>query len=498
MAGARVAKRFRWLSAAELDATEFNQRDIIPGNPEPVDAGTLKAGANEIDAMPEARRFIGLYGMHSEGKLTVSKLQFWGGQFWAWDGLRYRPLTIDEMRSFVWRHLDASFARLTRSAVSNVLEGVKSQTQQPSQIEMPSWLGGNPPFPLDELLVTRSGLVHLPSVVENRDHLIQLTPRLFSANVLDFGFDINAPPPRQWLKFLSELWPDEPQSIATLQMWMGLLLTADTSLQKILLLIGPRRSGKGTIGRVIRGLIGKDNVAGPTLAGLATNFGLSSLLGKSAAVISDARMGKRTDPAIVTERLLSISGEDAVDVDRKHLPIVTVKLSARITILTNEIPGVVDSSGALAGRMIILRLTESFYGNEDRELFDKKLVPELPGILLWSIEGWRLLREVGHLTQPDSGVELLTHMEDLASPISRFLRDRCVLNPTARSSVDEMYTAWREWCMQNGHRYPGTKESFGRDLHAAVPKLRTVQLRGPEGRYRAFEGVGLLIQVTGF
>ena len=46
---------------------------------------------------------------------------------------------------------------------------------------------------------------------------------------------------------------------------MGYVLTQDTSHQKILTLIGPPRSGKGVIARVITGLIGPMNVAGTTL-----------------------------------------------------------------------------------------------------------------------------------------------------------------------------------------------------------------------------------------
>ena len=56
------------------------------------------------------------------------------------------------------------------------------------------------------------------------------------------------------------------------------------------LLVGPKRGGKGTIARVLRRLIGAHNVAGPTLASFATNFGLQDLVAKSLAVISDARL----------------------------------------------------------------------------------------------------------------------------------------------------------------------------------------------------------------
>ncbi len=48
----------------------------------------------------------------------------------------------------------------------------------------------------------------------------------------------------------------------------------------MLLIVGPTRGGKGTIARVLTHLIGPDNVAGPTLASLASNFGLAPMIGR--------------------------------------------------------------------------------------------------------------------------------------------------------------------------------------------------------------------------
>src|SRR5262249_22423601 len=151
-------------------------------------------------------------------------------------------------------------------------------------------------------------------------------------------------------------WPGDPEAVALLQQWFGYCLAPDTSQQKILLVVGPKRSGKGTLARVLRRLVGEANAAGPTLAGLATNFGLQALLGRTVAVVSDARLSGRTDAAVVTERLLSISGEDAVTIDRKYLSHVTTRLAVRFVILTNELPRLADSSGALVGRLLVLRL----------------------------------------------------------------------------------------------------------------------------------------------
>ena len=65
-----------------------------------------------------------------------------------------------------------------------------------------------------------------------------------------FAYDPSAPMPEGWLKFLKEIFPDDPQSIMALQEWFGYLLSGDTTQEKILLIIGPKRSGKGTILRI--------------------------------------------------------------------------------------------------------------------------------------------------------------------------------------------------------------------------------------------------------
>jgi putative DNA primase/helicase len=269
-------------------------------------------------------------------------------------------------------------------------------------------------------------------------------------------------------------------------------LTPDTSHQKILMLVGPKRSGKGTIARVLRGLIGPENVANPTLASLATNFGLAPLIGRPAAVIGDARLSGRTDVAQVVERLLSISGEDAQTIDRKHLPAVTVKLPTRLMLISNELPRLSDSSGAMTGRMILLRMTRTFYGEEDLRLTDE-LLRELPGILLWAVEGWRRLRDRGRFVQPKSGEALVSELEDLASPVGAFIKDECEGKPGAEVPVSELFSAWKSWCQARGRDNVGDEMRFGRDLRAVLPHLNTSQPRRPDGsRPRVYNGIRLL------
>jgi putative DNA primase/helicase len=142
-------------------------------------------------------------------------------------------------------------------------------------------------------------------------------------------------------------------------------------------------------------LLGQANVCGPTLSGLGETFGLAPLIGKRLAIISDARLGGKTDHQVVVERLLAITGEDSLSVNRKNRDHWTGQLETRFMILTNELPKLADASGALASRFLILLLTNSFYGKEDLGL-TARIIHELPGILNWSLDGWQRLQNRGY------------------------------------------------------------------------------------------------------
>src|SRR5262249_37460208 len=194
---------------------------------------------------------------------------------------------------------------------------------------------------------------------------------------LDYDFDPEAPTPRGWLAFLGQVFPEDKETQAALQELFGYLLTNNTRHHVIGMFIGPPRAGKGTAVRVLNRLIASANVTSPSMADLGGPFGLWSLMGKSLAVINDARLSARTDKGAVLERLLSISGEDNVSVNRKNLSPVETRLKCHLLIVTNELPQLHDESGALASRLRAFLFTQSFEGREDRKLTDK-LLSELP------------------------------------------------------------------------------------------------------------------------
>lgn len=490
-----------WLQAGgsreELDRLADEAPEWTPpADDDEEPAGEPPAGARVLappgEPLSNARRFVEDHFTRDDIRTIHHQQDAW----WVWDGTCYRETETATLRSMLYGWLEGAYWfddegrprpwQPNRGHVENILDAVRAVAHLPKDVQAPAWLGEPGPHPAHELISCRNGLLHVPTRT-----LLPHDPRLFATWALPFDYDPNAPAPAQWLTFLQQLWEDDQEAIDTLQEWFGYTLTPDTSLQKALLIVGPPRAGKGNIARVQRHLVGPENVAGPTLSSFSQNFGLAPLVGKPFAIISDARLSGRADQQAVVERLLSITGEDSLTIDRKFREAWTGQLPTRIMILTNELPRLGDSSGALANRFIVLRLTKSFAGQEDPGL-TARLLTELPGILNWALDGLDRLRERGYFVQPSSGADVARELVELSSPITAFLRECCVTGPGRMVTVDDLYSEWREWCQANGRDHPGTKWTFGRDLAAAVPHVTVSQRRMSGKVVRVYEGIGLV------
>lgn len=472
------------------------------GDEEETDAGDQIELPPPTQPVDVAVRF--LQHLHESG----SMLRSWRGGFWLWQGSHWAEIAHDAVRArlYDFTHRAVYFdpkggsspldlllgttppVKLwapNRRKIGDLVEAVAALTHLPEGVQPPAWVDGVGP-PAGTIVACANGLLHSTSRL-----LLDHDPRLFNLVGLPFDYRPDSRSPARWLAFLDQIWDGDQDCVDALQEWFGYVISGRTDLHKIALLVGPTRAGKGVIARVLTAMIGRANVAGPTLASLGTNFGLSPLLGKPLAVIADARLGERTNVSSVVERLLSISGEDTLTVDRKYREPWTGQLPSRFLILTNELPRFGDASGAIAHRFIVLTLTQSFLGRENPRLTNE-LLSELDGILGWSLDGLDRLTARGYLTEPATSTEAVTSLEDLASPVAAFVRDRCKIDPAGEVSVTNLFQAWSDWCIYNSHDRRGTKQTFGRDLRAVAPAVRTARPReGETSRQRRYQGIAL-------
>jgi putative DNA primase/helicase len=432
--------------------------------------------------------------------IGLCSYRWWQGQFYKWNDIHYKPITEKVMNSYIFEYMEKLFlkqymikcaevpkgddiSKIRKNKVKHSLaEDVKTylinlisisdeNTSEPFFLEPPP-AGWN----ADEIIPTKDRLVHLPSFVScSPECHAPKTPKYFSTYSLKYKFPYDfysgpVEPPPVWKNFLQTVWPDDKDSIICLQEFFGYFLTPCTKLEKMLMLIGQKRSGKGTIIRTLKHMLGNENVCFPTFKSLTTEFGKQSLIGRSLAIFPDARITARTDTGDVVEILLSITGEDDQTVPRKYLSSLTTHLTSRFIISSNELPRLTENSGALVTRAIVLKFDQTFLGVEDIEL-EEKLIPEIPAILRWAVDGYKRLYERKKFEQPESGAQLVSDFLHLSSPISHFISDSVDIGMDYTSDTRSMYLGWRSWCDWNGRDNPGDMDTFLRNLRSAVPRL---------------------------
>ena len=276
-----------------------------------------------------------------------------------------------------------------------------------------------------------------------------------------------------------------------MQEMFGYILSGETNQQKFFNIIGPRRSGKGTINKVLVDLLGQHNTVAPQLEELCDTFGLQPWLGKLLASFTDARAPERNRSAVVSQ-LLRIVGGDTVTVNRKNKESWNGYLPTRIVIYSNEVLQLTENSNALTGRMVVLKMTKSFYDNEDTNL-SVKLRAELSGIFNWAMEGLkRRNARGGQFIQPQSGRELLDLMAELGNPIGSFVEDALDIDPSSEVSKDHVFACYKHWALKKSIP-PGTELAFKRRFLAAIQEHRIVSdsKRVDGNRIHVYRGVKL-------
>lgn len=459
--------------------------------------GRLQRPAKDPDAIADA---------YIESRLKTPQgrtLHHWDGHFWAWAGTHYVQRSDEDQRAhlgqFVYKDIDLMEPGKTKKGgmfktpatlwhINNTLDALKAAINLPAnEVKPPQWLGEGA---IGTRIAVQNGLLELAT-----GELQPPSPRWFCFSALKTIYDPRARCP-EWGAFLENLWGDDRQSVESLQEVLGYLLTTDTSQQKAFMIIGPPRSGKGTIGRVIATLLGPDATCRPSLSDFGYTFGIEPLIGKSLAIVSDARLDGNISAGLLAERLLAITGEDSMSVNRKFAGAWNGDLYVRFMILANELPRFRDPSGALPNRFIMLRTRKTFLGQEDVGLFDR-LRPELAGILNWAIEGWTRLQIRGYFEQPKSALDLMDQLTDIANPLGNFIEEGCILDEERDTSISELYRCYTQWSKKMDTK-PLPITLFGRDLRAALPGLTFFRPNGAQRRIRGIVPNWVTLNETGW
>jgi putative DNA primase/helicase len=343
---------------------------------------------DRANPLSTAREFLLNHYHDARGRLLFfSKSQFWayGGKCWE---VRSREDMIGEIHRFlsgcerIVGGRNVPFDPRSEDT-ERVCRSLHHEVNAPDALVMPTW-GGAGNLDPKELVAFQYGIFN----IRTKDRLSH-TPLFWSPNVLDFDHDPQADCPRFTKLLCEDLFPNDLEAPWAVLEWIGYCLTDDTKYQKILLLIGPPRSGKGTLIRLMKAITGPGNFHSTSIHDFAGRFGLASAIGKKVIAIPEF-VTDGVPPSVLSAmgtRLKSISGEDDVTVQRKNIDDWTGKLYAKLVLAANQTPRLRDLSGAVASRFIVIKFKNTFLGNEDYDL-EEALRAERSGIFNLALRHW--------------------------------------------------------------------------------------------------------------
>jgi P4 family phage/plasmid primase-like protien len=180
----------------------------------------------------------------------------------------------------------------------------------------------------------------------------------------------------------------EVEDIELLQRWCGLALIGVNLAQRFVILSGTAGGGKGTLIRVINGIVGPTNVGTLRPDLLGERFELGRLLGKS--LLYGADVPDNFLNCKGASVLKALTGGDPVTLEFKgsnECPEIICRFNAIVTCNSRLTVHLEGDAEAWRRRLVIIEYRRTKPETVIADLSERILANEGPGVLNWMLEG---------------------------------------------------------------------------------------------------------------
>lgn len=248
-----------------------------------------------------------------------------------------------------------------------------------------------------------------------------------------------------WTKYLSELFPNCPGKIKTLQEFTGYALYPKNFIHKALFNIGAGSNGKSLFVNIISGLFGSKNISSVELHQMGNRFLLAELQHKALNICSEMDSQRKAQVNVFKQ---IVSG-DTIQADIKNRNPISFRPTCKLIFNMNEPPVITDRTFGFSRRIIVIQFDQKFEGENEDIFLEDKLIKELPGILNWCLDG---LNDV--LTNKRIHECEESHKEKEAflmalNPVKQFVEDCCSIDYNATITKQDLYLAYKHFCEES-------------------------------------------------
>lgn len=439
---------------------------------------------SEDDPHRLARVNLAQYKSSHDGRLI-----YWRDEWWKYKTGCYSKIEPNELRAKLTATIRKEFEKcfhdqqpqgdkekkpikkVTRGLVTNVIGATESMVTQSGSIDMPSWL---PDRTQRNYLSVKNGIVDLDALFKQdvENFFIPHSPNWFSSLRLDYDFEEDAEC-EKWVEYIEFITEGDEEKVNLLQEWAGYLLWPKSERQSFLVFEGEGGTGKSSFFAGMAAMLGEKNISSLSLEDLGDSFGLASTVGKVANIAGDVGTINGNEEAI----LKRYTGGDKVEIQRKFLPSLSIRPTAKMMMAWNQRPRFKDKSEGLWRRMILIPLnnqvgTKRVFGMDNPRFW----ASEAPGIMRWALGGLQRLLSQNKFSECKATTAAIEEFKNEVNPIKTFFDDN--LQPAIHGAVESqrIYKAYRHWCQTTGHN-PLSDAAFGKQLRKFFPEVERKRVR---------------------
>lgn len=271
----------------------------------------------------------------------------------------------------------------------------------------------------------------------------------------------------RWDAFLDLITCGDKDLQDFLQQIAGMALVGEVYEECLIMCYGSGSNGKSTLFQIWTEIMGSYAGSMRNEIIMGNRFGTevtgaNQLRGKRLVIASELE-----NQQVMSNSLLKrLTSHDAINANVKYAEAITFKPTHTLVIHTNHLPRLKTVDYGTIRRVIIVPFRAKISQEQKRNCFAEELIEtEGSAILAWMINGAvRFYQNNMKLEQPEAiktASQVYLESED---SLNRFISENCVIKDGAKVYVNQLYSAFRNWCEEDGTYWPGGRNKFSQEL----------------------------------
>lgn len=450
----------------------------------------VMGGNYTYDDTGNAERFYDRYGSYFKYNVDNKNFMFWNGKTWVNDVdgnvKKCADALISDLRDEANKKIENIKKAISKEQNEDVIDSLKADLKEmeknitrisnkAGKDAMLSELQHIHDIPVhnndfdtqDYLLNTDSGIVDLRT-----GEIMPFDSRkLLSRNT---NCKVSYEEPTTFIKFLNDVFKrdnadDTKELVDYVQQALGYSLSGDTMQQCMFFLFGNGSNGKSTFVELIKKIAGDYGAATDSdllmqnqgSSTQSTQFSLASLNGRRFVPTSETDEGKRLAEA----RIKKMTGSESIEAQFKYGAPFNFVPKFKIWMSTNNRPIIRGTDLGIWRRIHLIPFERTFTDKEKDLNMPKKLEAEMPKILGWIIQGYKILlsKPNGILVKPRCVEEATSDYRKDNDVVSSFISSECKDVPAAKIQARVLYNDYKQWCESNTE-YKLSETKFGLEM----------------------------------